>query len=247
MRRGKRVHNSTFKALSVLPSKPHATSVSSEAAGVATPPYSRCSAATTSRPAARPSAAGSIAATWSAVGHARRSSRRIPASRPGSTLTARSWPGCTPMRRPSSRTRWTSTPIPRSARSEWSRASRPMSRRRATTTCITSPARSTGGPACFFRRGQAEAGGGTALLLAHLDDLRRQLRCYRKIHVICDRAACHTTDEVAMYLWDRRDRIDLPCCRHTARTATPLSGCGGTCTSRSPGTIRANRCRSCSP
>ena len=47
------------------------------------------------------------------------------------------------------------------------------------------------------------------MLLAHLDDLRRRLRCYRKIHVICDNAKCHTSNEVAVYLWDHRDRIDL--------------------------------------
>ena len=52
-------------------------------------------------------------------------------------------------------------------------------------------------------------GRNTALFLAHLDDLRGRLRCYKKIHVICDRARCHTSEEVGFYLWDHRDRIDL--------------------------------------
>ncbi|HMB02337.1 MAG TPA: hypothetical protein VKP69_01190, partial [Isosphaeraceae bacterium] len=36
--------------------------------------------------------------------------------------------------------------------------------------------------------------------LAHLDDLRSRLRRYRKIHVICDQATCHTSEAVAIYL-----------------------------------------------
>ncbi len=61
----------------------------------------------------------------------------------------------------------------------------------------------------FITEGRPKQGRNTALFLAHLDDLRSRLRCYRKIHVICDRAKCHTSDDVAVYLWDHRDRIDL--------------------------------------
>jgi transposase len=61
----------------------------------------------------------------------------------------------------------------------------------------------------FLTQGRPEQGRDTALFLAHLDDLRRRLRHYRVIHVICDRAKCHTSDEVAVYLWDHRDRIEL--------------------------------------
>src|SRR3954466_3806060 len=61
----------------------------------------------------------------------------------------------------------------------------------------------------FLTEGKPKQGRNTALFLAHLDDLRRRLRCYRKIHVICDRAKCHTSDEVAVYLHDHRDRIEL--------------------------------------
>jgi putative transposase len=61
----------------------------------------------------------------------------------------------------------------------------------------------------FLTEGQPKQGRDTALFLAHLDDLRRTLRHYRKIHVICDNAKCHTSEEVAVYLWEHRDRIDL--------------------------------------
>ena len=61
----------------------------------------------------------------------------------------------------------------------------------------------------FLTEARPKQGRDTALFLAHLDDLRRRLRCYRAIHVICDRAACHTSEEVAAYLWEHRDRIKL--------------------------------------
>lgn len=61
----------------------------------------------------------------------------------------------------------------------------------------------------FLTEGKPKQGRDTALFLAHLDDLRSRLRRYKKIHVICDRAACHTSEEVAVYLWDHRDRVDL--------------------------------------
>ena len=40
----------------------------------------------------------------------------------------------------------------------------------------------------------------TELFLKHLDDLRRSLRSYRKIHVICDNAAFHQSRAVKQYL-----------------------------------------------
>lgn len=49
----------------------------------------------------------------------------------------------------------------------------------------------------------------TKLFLAHLDDLRRRLRGYCKIHVICDNAAFHTSRAVQEYLYRWRDRIEL--------------------------------------
>ena len=61
----------------------------------------------------------------------------------------------------------------------------------------------------FLTEGKPKQGRDTALFLAHLDDLRSRLRCYKKVHVICDNAKCHTSNEVAVYLWEHRDRIDL--------------------------------------
>jgi transposase len=49
----------------------------------------------------------------------------------------------------------------------------------------------------------------TQLFLAHLDDLRRSLRGYRKIHVICDNAGFHGSRPVREYLYRWRDRIQL--------------------------------------
>jgi transposase len=42
-----------------------------------------------------------------------------------------------------------------------------------------------------------------------LDDLRRRLRRYRKIHVICDNAGSHTSLEVIQYLWKHEDRLEV--------------------------------------
>ena len=49
----------------------------------------------------------------------------------------------------------------------------------------------------------------TALFLRHLDDLRRHLRCYRKIHVICDNASFHGSCAVHGYLAEHGKRIEL--------------------------------------
>jgi putative transposase len=61
----------------------------------------------------------------------------------------------------------------------------------------------------FLTEGKPKQGRNAALFLAHLDDLRSRLRRYRVIHVICDSASCHTSNEVAVYLWDHCDRIKL--------------------------------------
>jgi putative transposase len=61
----------------------------------------------------------------------------------------------------------------------------------------------------FVTEGAPKQGRDTPLFLAHLDELRSRLRRYRKIHVICDSAKCHTSEAVAVYLWEYRDRIDL--------------------------------------
>ena len=48
-----------------------------------------------------------------------------------------------------------------------------------------------------------------ALFLAHLDNLRRRLRGYRKIHVLCDNAAFHRCRAVSEYLARWGHRIEL--------------------------------------
>ena len=74
----------------------------------------------------------------------------------------------------------------------------------------------------FLTEGQPKQGRNTALFLAHRDDLRSRLRRYRTIRVICDRAKCHTSDEVAIYLWDHRDRIDLDLLRAYSPNCNPI-------------------------
>ena len=61
----------------------------------------------------------------------------------------------------------------------------------------------------FLTEGKPKQGRNAALFLAHLDDLRRRLRRYKKIHVICDHAKFHSSEAVMIYLWDHRERIEL--------------------------------------
>src|SRR4030095_12988336 len=49
----------------------------------------------------------------------------------------------------------------------------------------------------------------TQLFLKHLDDLRRALRGYRKIHIICDNAPFHISAPVRQYLAKWQHRIQL--------------------------------------
>jgi putative transposase len=53
---------------------------------------------------------------------------------------------------------------------------------------------------------QPEARRNTELFLAHLDDLRRRLRSWKRIHVICDNAPFHKSRAVRQYLtrWGHR-------------------------------------------
>lgn len=54
----------------------------------------------------------------------------------------------------------------------------------------------------------------TELFINHLDELRRRLRGFRRIHVICDNAAFHKSRAVQVYLNRWKDRITLhflPC------------------------------------
>jgi transposase len=47
------------------------------------------------------------------------------------------------------------------------------------------------------------------LFLTHLDDLRRRLRGYSRIHVICDNASFHKSKDVKEYLLDWNHRIQI--------------------------------------
>jgi transposase len=47
------------------------------------------------------------------------------------------------------------------------------------------------------------------LFVAHLDHLRRRMRTYRKVHVICDNAAFHASRRVREYLAEWGHRIEL--------------------------------------
>ncbi len=61
----------------------------------------------------------------------------------------------------------------------------------------------------FVTEGAPKQGRTGALFLKHLDELRRRLRRYKKIHVICDNASCHTSLEVIEYLWKWEGRIEV--------------------------------------
>lgn len=50
-------------------------------------------------------------------------------------------------------------------------------------------------------------GRNSALFVRHLENLRTRLRCYRKIHVICDNASFHDSRAVRAYLAEHGDRI----------------------------------------
>jgi putative transposase len=60
------------------------------------------------------------------------------------------------------------------------------------------------------------------LFLAHLEELRRRLRRYRKIHVICDCAKFHHSDAVREYLAKYRDRIELEMLPAYSPDANPM-------------------------
>jgi transposase len=60
------------------------------------------------------------------------------------------------------------------------------------------------------------------LFLAHLEDLRRRLRRYRKIHVICDCAKFHHSNAVQEYLAKYRDRIELEMLPAYSPDANPM-------------------------
>ena len=52
----------------------------------------------------------------------------------------------------------------------------------------------------FVTEAAPKQGRNSTLFLRHLDDLRRRLRRYKKVHVICDKAGFHASHEVIEYL-----------------------------------------------
>jgi putative transposase len=72
----------------------------------------------------------------------------------------------------------------------------------------------------FLTEGKPKQGRNTALFLAHLDELRSRLRRYKKIHVICDNARCHTSNEVAVYLWEHSSTVSLTSADGSSTSAT---------------------------
>jgi transposase len=50
-------------------------------------------------------------------------------------------------------------------------------------------------------------GRSSVLFTRHLEDLRTRLRCYRRIHVICDNASFHDSRVVRQYLAEHGDRL----------------------------------------
>jgi transposase len=61
----------------------------------------------------------------------------------------------------------------------------------------------------FVTEAAPKQGRNGALFIKHWDDLRRRLRRYPKIHVICDNAGGHTSLEVIRYLWKGEGRIEV--------------------------------------
>lgn len=61
----------------------------------------------------------------------------------------------------------------------------------------------------FVTEAAPRQGRNSKLFLRHLDDLRRRLRRYKKVHVICDKAGFHTSHEVIEYLWKWEGRIEV--------------------------------------
>jgi putative transposase len=76
--------------------------------------------------------------------------------------------------------------------------------------------------ALIVTEGLPKEGRSAALLLRHLEDLRRRLLRYRKIHVICDNARSHTSHAVQKYLQRWNQRIVLHFLPTYAPDANPI-------------------------
>jgi transposase len=76
--------------------------------------------------------------------------------------------------------------------------------------------------AVFLTEAAPKQGRNAALFVRHLEDLRRRLRRYRKIHVICDNAKGHTGLEVIEYLWKHEGRIEVHLLPNYAPDLNPI-------------------------
>ncbi len=74
----------------------------------------------------------------------------------------------------------------------------------------------------FVTAAVPKQGRDAALFIRHLEDLRRRLRRYRKIHVICDNAKFHTSQAVIEYLWAHEGRIEVHLLPNYAPDLNPI-------------------------
>ena len=74
----------------------------------------------------------------------------------------------------------------------------------------------------FVTEAAPKQGRNGALFLRQLDALRRRLRRYRKIQVICDNASGHTSLEVIQYLGEWEDRIKVHLLPSSSPDLNPL-------------------------
>ena len=74
----------------------------------------------------------------------------------------------------------------------------------------------------FLTPGGPKQGRAAALFLRHLDDLRRRLRRYKTIHVLCDNARAHDCKAVGRYLAEHGGRIVLHYLPRRAPECNPI-------------------------
>lgn len=96
----------------------------------------------------------------------------------------------------------------------------------------------------FITQGAEKQGRDTPLFLTHLNELRSRLGRNKKIHVICDSATCHTSDGVAVYLWEHRDRIEMHVLPKYSPDRNPIERVWWNTMTGSRATTSASRCRS---
>src|SRR5262249_30433251 len=149
-------------------------------------------------------------AGWCGAGHARPCGPGTPTAPPSWRPCAGCWPACPTTRRRCLWTRSRCTPTPRAAppgcgggRQPPAPPPAPPERR-----CLAGSIHWRTGRV-FLTEGLPKEGRSAALFCRHLDDLRRALRHYKVIHVVCDNANTHKAEKsrlVKAYLeaWGHR-------------------------------------------